>query len=190
MTQHTLGARARLAQACGILALLALAGPSLAQDKPLRENQVTQSGLIEALAPRPEEGLGAQDAAEGTRGFKLAKPAAARSQSILMTFASDSAELSASTIKMLKVLAQALQSDKLAALHVDIEGHADPRGQEAHNQSLSLARAQGVVDYLVEQQGLERSRFQAVGKGSSELLNKNQPAAAENRRVTVVAKAM
>lgn len=193
MKQPTMTAKAHRAPVPWVLALLVLlaqAGTCLAQQRVLKESEVTQRALIEALAPDMEsaDNLGE----ERTRGFKLAQaaaPAKPRSQSILMTFASDSAELSASTVAMLRVLAQALQSDKLAALHVSIEGHADPRGSEAHNLALSTARAQSVVDYLVDKLGLERARFQAVGKGSSELLNKSQVNAPENRRVTIVAQA-
>jgi outer membrane protein OmpA-like peptidoglycan-associated protein len=193
MRNPTAGAGASQSAKAFMLAcvvVLALPGQGLAQSRPLKESEVTQRGLIDALAPDAQEASEA-DSLGKSRGFKLAQPAVPakpKSQSILMTFASDSAVLSASTVSMLKVLAQALQSDKLASLQVGIEGHADPRGTEAHNLALSTARAQSVVDYLVNQLGLERSRFQAIGKGSSELINKSQPDAPENRRVTVVAK--
>lgn len=169
-------------------ALLGLATAVGAQERPLKESQVTEMGLIEALAPHADA---ADDAsAAKTRGFKLAAAGAApaRKQSILMTFATDSSELSTGTRKMLDVLARALQSDKLAGVQVDIEGHADPRGEEAHNLSLSQARAESVITYLAEAHHIPRERLQAIGKGSSELLNKSNPSAPENRRVSIVAR--
>jgi flagellar motor protein MotB len=43
-----------------------------------------------------------------------------------------------------------------------------------------------VVAYLVDHFGLQTSRLQPVGKGSSELLRPDTPTAPENRRVTIV----
>ena len=172
--------------ACG----LGLAGAAPAQDKPLKESEVTERGLIEALAPRAGDAAppaGAQ-ASDFARGFRpAAVPAAApRRQSILMTFDTDSAELRPATRGMLDVVARALLSDRLASLAVAIEGHADPRGDEAHNLRLSQARAESVVTYLVQRHGIAAQRLQPVGKGSAELLNLAVPSAAENRRVSIV----
>jgi outer membrane protein OmpA-like peptidoglycan-associated protein len=169
---------------------------ALAQDKPLKESQVTERALVEALAPRPAEAPPAPavpaSAADGdvTRGFKLA-PAAPppRKQSILITFNTNSADLLPSTRKMLEIVARALQSERLAALKVVVEGHADPRGDEAGNRRLSQARAQSVVDYLVREQRIPAERLTAVGKGSSELMNRAVPTAPENRRVSLVTQA-
>ncbi len=50
---------------------------------------------------------------------------------------------------------------------IRVEGHADrrPRSGRAYNQRLSERRAQSVVNYFVEQGGLARDRFEAVGYG-------------------------
>ena len=68
-----------------------------------------------------------------------------------------------------------------------IEGHADPRGTEELNLKLSPARADSVRAYLMSSHGLAAERLNAVGKGSSALMNASDPAAPENRRVTIVA---
>jgi outer membrane protein OmpA-like peptidoglycan-associated protein len=80
-----------------------------------------------------------------------------------------------------------MKNERLAKASFTIEGHADPRGSAARNQQLSQARAQSVVDYLAQAQGLAAARLKAEGKGSSELLKPDTPAAPENRRVTIVA---
>ena len=87
------------------------------------------------------------------------------------------------------MLANAMQSERLANTRFTIEGHADPRGGDDYNMKLSTARAEAVREYLVTQRGLAADRLDAVGKGSSELLNTANVTAPENRRVTIVSKA-
>ena len=185
------------------LALLALAaclatGAVQAQEKVLREGQVTQQALIDALAP-----AGAASAADDgprTRSWKPSlRPAAAAAAgaaataaqpgraSILVTFITNSADLTSNAKRALDVLAGAMKSDKLAAQRFTIEGHADPRGSEELNLKLSQARADSVRGYLTGSHGLAAERINAVGKGSSALMKPSEPAAPENRRVTIVA---
>ena len=83
-------------------------------------------------------------------------------------------------------MAKALQSDRLAGFAFRIEGHADPRGGADYNLKLSEERAQSVVAYLTTKLGVLPERLSAVGKGSSEPINAQQPGAIENRRVTIV----
>jgi len=67
-----------------------------------------------------------------------------------------------------------------------IEGHTDAKGTAKYNLELSTRRAQAVVDYL-KSQSVAIDRLEAVGKGFNELLNEDDPLAAENRRVRIVA---
>lgn len=69
-------------------------------------------------------------------------------------------------------------------LKLEISGHTDNVGKPASNQKLSLARAQAVVDYLV-QQGVDKSHFTAVGYGSKQPVAPNKTKAGRdlNRRV-------
>ena len=53
-------------------------------------------------------------------------------------------------------------------------------------QKLSEARAQAAVAFLVEHEGIDAARLEAVGKGSSELKNAEDPMAAENRRTEFI----
>jgi flagellar motor protein MotB len=43
-----------------------------------------------------------------------------------------------------------------------------------------------VVEYLTQKDGIAPERLSSLGKGSSEPLNKRNPTAPENRRVTIV----
>jgi len=83
-------------------------------------------------------------------------------------------------------VASALNNNKLAEYSFNVEGHADPRGEHTANQSLSQQRAESVRQYLMTAHAIDAKRLKAVGKGDSELLNANNPAAPENRRVTIV----
>ena len=63
-----------------------------------------------------------------------------------------------------------------------IEGHTSAEGDANFNQKLSEARAQAAVTFLVEHEGIDASRLQAEGFGSSKLKNADDPMAPENRR--------
>ncbi|MDE2146372.1 MAG: OmpA family protein [Burkholderiales bacterium] len=184
------------------LTLLGAALAASAQEPVLREGQVTEKSLIDALAPASAASGASGENAPRMRGFKpMIRPAAALAgtaataamgagsgrASILVTFVTDSAALTPRAKGALDVLASALKSEQLAGKRFEIQGNADPRGSEAHNLQLSQERAEAVRDYLVSQHGLSADRLSAVGKGSTELMNPNDPAAPENRRVTIVA---
>ncbi len=188
-----------------VLAAWLAAGTAQAQEKVLREKDITQQGLIDALTPSAAQPADAAASAAGeptvrTRSFRPgARPAAAAAAgtaataaqpgraSILVTFVTDSADLTARAKSALDVLAGAMKSEKLATVKFTIEGHADPRGSEEHNLKLSQARAESVRTYLTTAHGLAGERVSAVGKGSTALMKPSEPAAPENRRVTIVA---
>lgn len=157
----------------------------------LQGKQVTERALIDAL--KIESPL-APDGA--TRSFGIVKPNvtvrsdAGRGNSgkanLVMTFGTNSAELTSDTTRTLDTVAKALQSDQLAGFAFRIEGHADPRGAGELNRQLSERRAAAVVKYLVEHHGILAERLTAAGKGSDELLDNKNPTAAVNRRVTII----
>ena len=180
------------------LTVLFATGAAQAQEKVLREGQVTQQALIDALAPAaaasaPEDGVRTRSWKPSVRpaAAAAAGTAAAAAQpgraSILVTFITNSADLTSGAKRALDVLAGAMKSEKLAAVRFTIEGHADPRGSEDMNLKLSQARADSVRGYLTGSHGLAAERVNAVGKGSSALMKPSEPAAPENRRVTIVA---
>ena len=67
-------------------------------------------------------------------------------------------------------------------LRLRIEGHTSVEGDAAVNQKLSEARAQAAVEFLVNKEGIDASRLEAVGKGSSELKDPENPTYDVNRR--------
>ena len=67
-------------------------------------------------------------------------------------------------------------------LRLRIEGHTSAEGDAAVNQKLSEARAQAAVDFLVNKEGIDASRLEAVGKGSSELKDPENLTSDVNRR--------
>ena len=160
----------------------------------LKDSQVTEAALIDALALDVPE---MNDNEAKTRGFRPASPhtrqqpvkvanSNAGRVNLLITFPSNSADLSNTIQVMLDTLARALESYKLAGFGFQVEGHADALGDSTSNSKLSLMRAQSVANYLVSKHGILSERLTTIGKGSSELINQTQLDAPENRRVTIV----
>jgi outer membrane protein OmpA-like peptidoglycan-associated protein len=183
-----LSARCRLL-ASSLLAAWLAAVPALAAEPLLKNQEVTESALIDALSvERPA-------APDGTlRGFKPAapgagapaKPAGPGRASLLITFQTSSSSLTPESMSALDAVARALQSDALAGLAFRVEGHADARGDTASNMRLSQERAEAVVQYLVDKHGVLPERLLPEGKGSNEPMNTQRVDAPENRRVTIV----
>ena len=99
-------------------------------------------------------------------------------------FVKGKADLSESAKFVLHDLAKVLE--KNPELRLRLEGHTSAEGDAAFNQKLSEARAKAAVDFLIEHEGIEASRLEAVGKGSSELKNTADPMASENRRTEFI----
>ncbi|WP_448211520.1 OmpA family protein [Colwellia sp. MEBiC06753] len=70
-------------------------------------------------------------------------------------------------------------------VELTIEGHTSIVGTEDYNQKLSERRAKAVVDRLVSDFGINRSRLTAIGYGETQLINPDntEVAHAENRRI-------
>lgn len=69
-----------------------------------------------------------------------------------------------------------------------IEGHTDDVGSEVSNLRLSQQRAEHVVDYLVKNHGLDRSRLSSVGHGETRPLadNRTEEGKRLNRRINAI----
>lgn len=188
--------RRQTSRACLVGALLAtalLSNVCLAQNAVLKEQDINEQSVTRALEPdEPSDNI-------ITRGFVLSnkgapgapRPAATAAAKkpaaqMLITFNSNSSTLTVTAQAALDKVAQALQSERLAAYRFRVEGHADPRGSPDANMKLSEERAAAVVEYLTQKDGIAAERLSSLGKGSSEPLNVRNPAAPENRRVTIV----
>jgi OmpA-OmpF porin, OOP family len=162
-----------------ILVMLAMAaGVAMAEDV-LQGDAVTESALIDALAPPVlTRGLRPEGAASAKRSPGQA--------SLLIEFQTNSVGLTATAKEQLAIVGKALNTSRLTPFDFVVEGHADPRGNTDANQRLSAARAESVRQYLIRDQNVAPERLRAVGKGDREPLNRENPSAPENRRVTII----
>jgi OmpA-OmpF porin, OOP family len=152
----------------------------------LKGKNVTEENLLEALEPPDKIVTRSLRVRPSGSSAVAAPPARKPSASLLITFETNSAELTAAAKQQLDVVGAALKNDRLAEYNFNVEGHADPRGNAAANMVLSRERAESVRAYLVSTHGIVPQRLIAEGKGDLELLNRAYPAAPENRRVTIV----
>ncbi len=99
-------------------------------------------------------------------------------------FATDSANLRPGAIERLRPLAQYLRANP--GVRVAVDGHTDSRGTDAHNQALSLRRADA-VRVAFDRMGVTRARFATTGFGERRPVATNATAAGmrQNRRVEV-----
>ncbi len=82
-----------------------------------------------------------------------------------------------------KVLYEIAKILSLSKRCVVIEGHTDISGNYDRNMVLSKERAESVIDFISEKAALDKKRFVAVGKGSTEPLKNLDPRSPHNRRV-------
>lgn len=158
-----------------VVALVLVAhGAALAVDFGNRTPEVSE--LVDALTPpRLKRGpVGVAGASATGKGLA----------SMQIGFEFGSSKVMTRDLPKVQRLAEALRSDRLLAAHFMIVGHTDASGPLPVNMRLSRQRAESVVAQLISM-GVEARRLIADGKGPTELLNKEQPDAAENRRVAV-----
>lgn len=150
----------------------------------LTGDQVTEQNLLEALSPDGvrKRSLRVKATSAAATVAQPARPSA----SLLITFHTSSATLTPVARQQLDVVGAALKNQRLASYRFTVEGHADPRGTSEANLLLSQQRAASVREYLVRSHGIDPARLIAEGHGEREPLNLEQPAAPENRRVTIV----
>ena len=100
-------------------------------------------------------------------------------------FATDSAELTASIRKNLRVLAQHL--NKYPSSHVQVIGHTDNQGAASYNLKLSRQRAAAVTQVLMNQ-GVAPQRVTSIGRGEDQPIASNltPEGRAQNRRVEII----
>lgn len=172
-----------------MLALLAACGGAYAQeaqDPPSVDSIInslktdTPAGeQVKTRALRP----GAASMSTAPAPAPAAKPASINMQ---INFDYNSASISGSSERTMATLAKALASPQLEGRKFTVIGHTDAKGSATYNKSLSDRRAAAVRSYLMNN-GVAASRLKAMGKGESQLLNTEDPDAAENRRVEIQA---
>lgn len=170
------------------IAALAVCGSLQAQDP---QSAPSVDSIIESLkADTPAEGPGQTRALRPGAASMSTAPAPAKpkpaSINMQINFEYNSAEIAGSSAKTMATLAKALSSPQLEGRKFTVIGHTDASGSATYNKSLSDRRAAAVRSYLTEN-GVAASRLKAMGKGESQLLNNDDPNAAENRRVEIQA---
>lgn len=95
-------------------------------------------------------------------------------------FEQGKSELSVESQFILHDLAKVLAQNP--DLKLRVEGHTSAEGDATVNQKLSEARAQAAVNFLVDHEGIDASRLEAVGFGSSKLKDTENPMSEVNRR--------
>lgn len=98
----------------------------------------------------------------------------------------NSSSIARSAIGDVDSLGKALADPQYRGTTFVLAGHTDAVGGEEFNQDLSNRRADSVKKYLVEKYNLAPDRLVTAGYGKSQLKNKSNPSAPENRRVQVV----
>lgn len=85
---------------------------------------------------------------------------------------------------VLQPVANLMAADK--TLKLEVQGHTDNVGNDAHNQTLSEARAKAVVTWLT-QHGVAADRLSAKGYGKTKPVadNGSDEGRAKNRRVEI-----
>jgi outer membrane protein OmpA-like peptidoglycan-associated protein len=172
-----------------VIALLAACGGAYAQEaqEPPSVDSIINS--LKTDAPATEQGQtralrpGAASMSTAPAPAPVAKPASINMQ---INFEYNSAEISGSSERTMATLAKALASPQLEGRKFTVIGHTDASGSAAYNKALSDRRAAAVRSYLMNN-GVAASRLKAMGKGESQLLNTDDPNAAENRRVEIQA---
>ena len=99
-------------------------------------------------------------------------------------FVAGKADLSDDAKFVLHDLAKMMQ--KNPSIKLQLVGHTSAEGDAAFNQKLSEDRAQAAVDFMISHGGVDASRLEAIGKGSSEPKNPENPMAPENRRTEFI----
>jgi OOP family OmpA-OmpF porin len=163
---------------------LALAAPAYAQFDSIMKSDAAKKAMQQG------ENAAAAKANE-TVAKKVNAKLLSESRKNQCSFKSDSDELEKGCEKKAKNLANALVSAKNTLDHAGVRnykfvvnGHTDTSGNAQHNMELSRKRAEAIVKQLVAQ-GVKADQIEAVGKGATEPLIKNDKTAAQkakNRR--------
>jgi outer membrane protein OmpA-like peptidoglycan-associated protein len=173
--------------------------PSFAQQGP------TEEELLNALRPVPsrssieplpgsveEQRFIDRIRTDRTRQLTLDTPSGSGTAidkpriSLDIPFAFNSAEFSLAASSQLTNLGRALTNPALKGNVFLIAGHTDAKGGEKYTLDLSERRADAVKRFLTENFGIPNENLVTVGYGKSRPRNRDNPLAAENRRIEIV----
>jgi len=202
-------AKWRLLIVACVVALSAASGPAAAQDMTAEEILALLQAQREALAATSTTGLGdsrtLQFVTESTPeteagisvgteipGDALAVAAGGEGQvmpeelviDLTIFFEFDSALLKPESREQVQALCTAITNVEGGGQY-QIIGHTDASGSVEYNLSLSKARAEEVVRYMVDTCGIPADQLEAVGMGEARLKDPSDPRSDNNRRVEI-----
>ncbi len=105
---------------------------------------------------------------------------------IAVQFDFNSARIRPESFRAVGLMADALYHPYLQGYRFMIVGHTDAKGDRKYNLKLSQQRADAIRWALLNPFGIPGARIEAVGLGEEQLLNRQNPEAAENRRVQII----
>ena len=184
MNRKLVFARIALASALSLGAAFAVAQTHYGEKPPAVDDIIKNLGSGKDATPATGTRALRPGAAVTATATTTAPKTASISMQIQFDFNSDA--VSASSQTTMANLAQAMQSPELASRRFLIIGHTDGKGSAQYNQRLSERRAASVKRSLIRD-GVPADRLETAGRGKSQLLNGDDPYAAENRRVEVQA---
>jgi len=140
-------------------------------------------GAVGAYMDRQEADLRRQTAGTGVEVIRQGDDLVLRMPSGI-TFPVDSSAIQPQFRSTLDGVAQTLST--YDQTYVDVLGHTDSTGSDAHNQALSERRAQSVADYL-SMRGVARARMGIRGYGETQPIasNDTELGRSQNRRVEI-----
>jgi len=158
------------------------AQPGDAMLEPVKTRGISPRGI--RLLDDPAAGVSSPPADQPmVAAAQQANPPAQKSLNARVQFEFDSFDLTDDAKGVLDRLAGVLNDDLMLDQVVQIEGHADAKGPDEYNLTLSQLRARAVRAYLIEQHRISPDRLPFLGKGEHELYDASNPVAPVNRRV-------
>jgi len=98
-------------------------------------------------------------------------------------FDSGSDKIKKESFEMIEKIGKVLQDD--TSMKINIIGHTDSDGDAVKNMTLSKSRAAAVMNYFIDNMGINKNRLMYQGRGENEPVANNSTAEgkAQNRRV-------
>ncbi|RDE18891.1 OmpA family protein [Motiliproteus coralliicola] len=141
---------------------------------PMAPKDSDGDGVIDEKDRCPNTAKGVQVDANGCEFVKFEDIAA----TLDVKFATDSDAVTSAFDSEMRPIALILSQNPGTV--IEINGHTDSTGSAAYNQKLSERRAQAVVDYLVDNYGVNADQLKAIGHGEAMPIADN--ATSEGRR--------
>jgi len=175
--------RPTAARMCLLLGLVMMAGAR--QSAPAAEPSSSGASTAVLSEQQIEQMLKGAATPSPTRGLRRqVTPEVPASISLNIPFEYNSFALKPEASEQLRQLSSALNSQSLRGDRFMVAGHTDAKGNPQSNKRLSLQRAESVQHFLVVH-GVDAGRLDAVGYGSEQLLDPDQPGDSRNRRVEI-----